>query len=37
MRGQFLVILWAALPSVCPEGCYKHYVNGKWICCKCGY
>lgn len=21
---------------MCPEGCYKHFVNGRWICCKCG-
>lgn len=23
------------LLRVCAEGCYKHLVNGKWICCKC--
>lgn len=22
--------------SVCPEGCYKHLRDGKWVCCKCG-
>lgn len=21
---------------VCAEGCYKHRVDGKWVCCKCG-
>jgi hypothetical protein len=21
----------------CAEGCYKHSVNGKWVCCKCGH
>lgn len=21
--------------SACAEGCYKHFVNGRWICCKC--
>jgi len=24
------------LLSACSEGCYKHNVNGKWVCCKCG-
>lgn len=24
------------MPTVCAEGCYKHYVNGEWVCCKCG-
>lgn len=24
-------------PTVCAEGCYKHYVEGVgWVCCKCG-
>lgn len=22
--------------GVCAEGCYKHFVSGKWVCCKCG-
>jgi len=22
--------------SACAEGCYKHKINGKWVCCKCG-
>lgn len=22
--------------TACAEGCYKHKINGKWICCKCG-
>lgn len=22
--------------GVCAEGCYKHRVDGKWVCCKCG-
>jgi hypothetical protein len=22
--------------TACAEGCYKHHVNGKWVCCKCG-
>lgn len=22
--------------SECAEGCYKHFVKGKWVCCKCG-
>jgi hypothetical protein len=22
--------------SACAEGCYKHFVDGKWVCCKCG-
>jgi hypothetical protein len=25
-----------AFLSACAEGCYKHYKNGKWVCCKCG-
>jgi hypothetical protein len=22
--------------SACAEGCYKHRINGTWVCCKCG-
>lgn len=22
--------------TACAEGCYKHYVEGQWVCCKCG-
>jgi hypothetical protein len=22
--------------SACAEGCYKHYVKGTWVRCKCG-
>ena len=22
--------------KACAEGCYKHLVNGSWVCCKCG-
>jgi hypothetical protein len=36
MGRQFLAFLRTVLPNACPEGCYKHYVNGRWICCKCG-
>jgi UDP-glucose 4-epimerase len=28
--------LLTAFLSVCPAGCYKHFVNGKWFCCQCG-
>jgi hypothetical protein len=36
MRERFLAVLRSAFLSVCPEGCYKHFVKGKWVCCKYG-
>jgi hypothetical protein len=37
MRERVLAVLRAAVLSVCPDGCYKHYVKGRgWVCCKCG-
>ncbi|MEC3976254.1 hypothetical protein [Amycolatopsis sp. H20-H5] len=40
MREQFVATprtLCSRELGVCIEGCYKHYVNGKWVCCKCGH
>lgn len=25
-----------AFLKACAEGCYKHFRDGKWTCCKCG-
>lgn len=36
MRPRPVVLLPFRVLTVCPEGCYKHFVNGKWVCCKCG-
>lgn len=22
--------------QACAEGCYKHFRDGRWVCCKCG-
>lgn len=22
--------------KACAEGCYRHFKDGKWVCCKCG-
>ena len=36
MRQRFLTALRSAFLRVCPGGCYKHFDNGKWVCCQCG-
>jgi hypothetical protein len=28
--------MWLRFLQACAEGCYKHYRDGKWVCCKCG-
>jgi hypothetical protein len=36
MRQRLLTVLRSAFLRVCPAGCYKHFVHGKWVCCRCG-